>query len=62
MNSIHQIEKSRPICSKIKEVQKMAGIVKTWNHKNLNINFNLTEITDLNGDFTITLILNFGNL
>ena len=32
----------------------MAGIVKTWNHKNFNVNFNLTEITDLNGDVTIT--------
>src|SRR5574344_2033255 len=32
----------------------MAGIVKTWNCKNVNINFNLTEITDLNGDATIT--------
>lgn len=32
----------------------MATITKTWNHKNLIINFNGAAITDLNGDASIT--------
>ena len=34
MNSIHQIEKSRPICSKLRST-KNGWNSKTWNHKKL---------------------------